>query len=120
MVAARHPDGPCNPAVTSRRLDAQRNRSVSWLAARPVSQIAKHHGGDWGRSSAEEMTDVGPESTVAGLGEEELAILRHVGEHWGPTLAGRPSVVARTAGRSGPAPISTLIRGGASMPVPVR
>ena len=35
------------------------------------------------------MTDVGPESTVAGLGEEELAILRHVGEHWGPTLAGR-------------------------------
>ncbi|MGN6870010.1 MAG: tyrosine-type recombinase/integrase [Solirubrobacteraceae bacterium] len=35
------------------------------------------------------MTDVGPESTVAGLDEEELLVLRHVGEHWGRVLAGR-------------------------------
>ena len=35
------------------------------------------------------MTDVGPESTVAGLGEDELAVLRQVGEHWGPALTGR-------------------------------
>ncbi len=35
------------------------------------------------------MTDVGPESTVAGLGEEELVVLRQVGEHWGRVLVGR-------------------------------
>jgi hypothetical protein len=53
-----------------------------------VSQVAEHRG-ERGRSSAEEITDVGPESTVAGLGEEELVVLRHVGEHWGRVLAGR-------------------------------
>jgi hypothetical protein len=35
------------------------------------------------------MTDVGPESTVAGLGEDELAVLRQVGDHWGRALTGR-------------------------------
>jgi hypothetical protein len=37
----------------------------------------------------EEMTDVSPESTVAGLGQEELVVLRHVGEHWGRVSAVR-------------------------------
>ena len=89
MAAVPHPDAPCQPAVASRRLDARRHRSVLWLAARPVSQVAEHHGRRAGRGSAEEMTDVGPESTVAGLGEQELVVLRHVGEHWGRVLAGR-------------------------------
>ena len=88
-----------------------------WLATRPVSAVAKHGGAERERSSAEEMTDVGPESTVAGLDEEELAVLRHVGKHWGRALAGQRSVVARAAGRSGPAPLSTLIGGGSVEPV---
>ena len=82
---ARHATPRSHPGASTHN----DNRSVSWLAARPVSQVAKHRGGERGRSSAEEMTDVGPESTVAGLGEEELAVLRHVGEHWGRALAGR-------------------------------
>jgi Amino acid permease len=54
-----------------------------------VSALAKHGGAGRERSSAEEITDVGPESTVAGLDEEELGVLRHVGEHWGRALTGR-------------------------------
>ena len=41
---------------------------------------------------AEEPTDVGPASTVAGMNEQELAVLRQVGDHWGtpPTKAADP------------------------------
>lgn len=60
-----------------------------------MSQVAKRRGDERGASSAEEMTDVGPESTVAGLGEDELAVLRHVGEHWGRALAGRRASLRR-------------------------
>ena len=52
-------------------------------ATRPVSVLAKDGGAGRERSSAEEITDVGPESTVAGLDEEELGVLRHVGEIYG-------------------------------------
>lgn len=35
------------------------------------------------------MTEVGPESTVAGLDDAELVVLRQVGEHWGQALTAR-------------------------------
>ncbi|MGH2967243.1 MAG: hypothetical protein ACRDMH_17935, partial [Solirubrobacterales bacterium] len=35
------------------------------------------------------MTDIGPGSTVAGLNEDELAVLRRVGGHWGQALGPR-------------------------------
>jgi amino acid transporter len=54
-----------------------------------VSVLAKDGGAGRQRNSAEEITDVGPESTVAGLDEQELGVLRHVGEHWGRALTGR-------------------------------
>ena len=54
-----------------------------------MSVLAKHGGATRERGSAEQITDVGPESTVAGLDEEELGVLRHVGKHWGRALAGR-------------------------------
>jgi amino acid transporter len=38
---------------------------------------------------AEPVTDVGPASTVRGLDDEELAVLRQVGDHWGRVLGGR-------------------------------
>src|SRR5436190_17863378 len=38
---------------------------------------------------AEPQTDVGPASTVVGLNEEELAVLRQVGDHWDRVLGGR-------------------------------
>jgi amino acid transporter len=34
----------------------------------------------------EELTDIGPEATIAGLDQEELAVLRRVGGHWGRAL----------------------------------
>jgi amino acid transporter len=39
--------------------------------------------------SAAEMTDIGPGSTVAALDDEELAVLRSVGGHWGRALGPR-------------------------------
>jgi amino acid transporter len=35
------------------------------------------------------LTDVGPDSTVAGLDEQEIAVLRQVGVRWGQALGGR-------------------------------
>ncbi len=35
------------------------------------------------------MTDIGPGSTVAGLDDQELAVLRRVGDHWGRALGPR-------------------------------
>src|SRR6058998_3528477 len=40
-------------------------------------------------ASGAELTDVGPESAVAGLDEEELAVLGEVGGHWGRALEPR-------------------------------
>jgi hypothetical protein len=39
--------------------------------------------------SAEEMTDISPASAVAGLDEDELAVLRQVGDQWERALAPR-------------------------------
>lgn len=41
----------------------------------------------------EEPTDIGPGSTVTGLDDQELAVLRQVGGHWGKALGGRPAWV---------------------------
>jgi amino acid transporter len=45
--------------------------------------------GESGPVPAEAMTDIGPGSTVAGLDETELAVLRRVGDHWGRALGPR-------------------------------
>jgi hypothetical protein len=37
------------------------------------------------------LTDVGPDSTVAGLDQREVAVLRQVGVRWGRALGGRPA-----------------------------
>jgi amino acid transporter len=44
---------------------------------------------DGKRAFAEEPTDIGPGSTVAGLDEQELVVLRQVGEHWGRVVGPR-------------------------------
>ena len=44
-------------------------------------------------SAREELTDIGPGSTVSGLDEYEVAVLRAVGGHWGRALDGRPASV---------------------------
>ena len=54
-----------------------------------MSPVGRHGGSEGEGISAEEMTDVGPGSTVAGLDEEELAVLRRVGGHWGRALGPR-------------------------------
>lgn len=41
----------------------------------------------------EEPIDIGPGSTVTGLDDQELAVLRQVGSHWGKALGGRPAWV---------------------------
>ncbi len=40
-------------------------------------------------ASAEEMTDISPASAVVGLDEDELTVLRQVGDQWGRALAPR-------------------------------
>ena len=40
-------------------------------------------------ADAEPLSDVGPSSTVVGLDEQELAVLREVGGHWERVLRGR-------------------------------
>jgi amino acid transporter len=50
-----------------------------------IGRHSDHEGG----ISGEEMTDIGPGSTVAGLNEDELAVLRRVGGHWGQALGPR-------------------------------
>ena len=44
-------------------------------------------------TSADEMTDVGPGSTVIGLDDDELATLRLVGGHWGRAVGPRQAWV---------------------------
>ena len=46
-----------------------------------------------GGTPAAELTDIGPGSTVTGLDEQEVAVLRQVGGHWGRALGGRPASV---------------------------
>ena len=67
-------------------MDGRRPRSARRRGARPMSRVTRP---DARTTSAEEMTDIGPGSTVAGLDEQELAVLRRVGGHWGRALGGR-------------------------------
>jgi hypothetical protein len=60
--------------------------------ARPMSRV-RHDGGEDGGASAAELTDISPGSTVTGLDEEELTVLRQVGRHWDRALDGRPAWV---------------------------
>jgi hypothetical protein len=54
-----------------------------------MSLVGKQRAGEGESSSAEGLTDIGPASTIAGLDEEELAVLRQVGGHWGRALGAR-------------------------------
>jgi amino acid transporter len=56
-----------------------------------MSRVTRHGGSEGGGTAAAELTDIGPGSTVAGLDEDELAVLRQVGGHWGRALGGRPA-----------------------------
>ena len=61
------------------------------LEADPMSRAARHRGATGADAFAEEPTDVGPASTIAGINEQELAVLRQVGDHWGRVLGPRPT-----------------------------
>jgi len=56
-----------------------------------MSRAARQRGATGADAFAEEPTDVGPASTVAGINEQELAVLRQVGDHWGRVLGPRPA-----------------------------
>ena len=58
-----------------------------------MSRVTRHDGTDRRGSSAAELTDIGPGSTVTGLDEHELAVLRQVGGHWDRALGQRPARV---------------------------
>jgi hypothetical protein len=57
----------------------------------PTSRSGRHGGSTGADAFAEELTDVGPGSAVAGIDEQELAVLRQVGGHWGRVLGRRPT-----------------------------
>ena len=71
------------------RVDRRSPRSARRRGARPMWRSAPLTRINAGGASAAEMTDIGPGSTVAGLDEEELAVLRRVGGHWGRALGPR-------------------------------
>jgi hypothetical protein len=48
-----------------------------------MSRVVNPGGSEGKGAFAEEPTDIGPGSTVAGLDRDELAVLRQVGDHWG-------------------------------------
>ena len=56
-----------------------------------MSRAVRHRERTGAAAFAEEPTDVGPGSAVAGLDEQELAVLRQVGGHWGRVLGPRPA-----------------------------
>jgi amino acid transporter len=56
-----------------------------------MSRVPRTSGTDRRASSAAELTDIGPGSTVTGLDEHELAVLRQVGGHWDRALGPRPA-----------------------------
>ena len=58
-----------------------------------MSRVTRANGTDRRGSSAAELTDIGPGSTVTGLDEHELAVLRQVGGHWDRALGPRPAWV---------------------------
>jgi amino acid transporter len=54
-----------------------------------MSRVARKGGSEGEHIFVEELTDIGPEATIAGLDQEELAVLRRVGSHWGRALGPR-------------------------------
>jgi amino acid transporter len=54
-----------------------------------MSRVVNPGGSEGKGAFAEELTDVGPGSTVAGLDDDELLVLRQVGDHWGRALGPR-------------------------------
>ena len=54
-----------------------------------MARVERHGVGNGESGYRNELTDVGPGSTVAGLDEQELAVLRQVGDHWGRALGAR-------------------------------
>jgi hypothetical protein len=59
------------------------------VAASPVTPVRREGGGEGEGIFVPELTDIGPEATIAGLDREELAVLRRVGRHWGRALGPR-------------------------------
>jgi amino acid transporter len=55
-----------------------------------MSRAGRDGGSEGEDAFPEQPTDVGPGSTVAGLDEEELVVLRQVGGHWGGVLGSQP------------------------------
>jgi hypothetical protein len=58
-----------------------------------VSHVDRRRNGEGDRVSAEELTEIGPGSTIAGLTEDEVGVLRQVGGHWGQALGPRRAFV---------------------------
>jgi amino acid transporter len=56
-----------------------------------LSRATRHNGSAGRGPSGAELTDIGPGSTVTGLDDEELVVLRQVGGHWGRALGERPA-----------------------------
>jgi amino acid transporter len=54
-----------------------------------MSRVGRHGASEGEGAFAEEMTDIGPGSTVAVMREEEIAVLHQVGGRWGRVLAPR-------------------------------
>jgi hypothetical protein len=60
-----------------------------------------------------QLSDVGPSSTVLGLDEQELAVLREVGVGWGQALGGRRAWLRALPVDPRLAPLSAHVDGGA-------
>jgi amino acid transporter len=54
-----------------------------------MSRLGRQGGSEGEGAFADELTDIGPASTVADIDQEELAVLRQVGDHWGQVLGPR-------------------------------
>ena len=97
------PPGVAVHAIADRRtlLAPPARKARAACAKRSISsgdgglRVTRHNESDRGRTSAAEPSDIGPGSTIVGLDEDELAVLRHVGGHWGRALGRRPAWVRR-------------------------
>ncbi len=58
-----------------------------------MSLVDKQRASEGESLSADGLTDIGPASTIAGLDDDELAVLRQVGGHWSQALGGRQAWV---------------------------
>jgi amino acid transporter len=54
-----------------------------------MSRVVNPCVGEGKGAFAEQVTDIGPGSTIAGLDDDELVVLRQVGDHWGRALGPR-------------------------------